>query len=91
MEGHWKFLGGGGVLKAKFLEEMYENKLEFPGRGRRGGAFNKKPSVEGGGGGYGHFLELHNKIPWHFPDLEEFFSQTISWPVTTTQVFNLIL
>ena len=32
MEGHWKFLGGeGGVLKAKFLEAMYENKLEFPG------------------------------------------------------------
>ena len=29
MEDHWKFLvgGGGGVLKAKFLEEMYENKL----------------------------------------------------------------
>ena len=22
---------GGGVLRAKFLEEMYENKLEFPG------------------------------------------------------------
>ena len=34
MEGHWKFLGGGGVLKAKCLEAMYENKLEFPeGRG----------------------------------------------------------
>ena len=33
MEGHWKFPGGGGVLKAKFLEAMYENKLEFPGRG----------------------------------------------------------
>ena len=33
MEGHWKFLGGGGVLKAKFLEEMYENKLKFPGGG----------------------------------------------------------
>ena len=35
MDGHWKFLGGEGrVLKAKFLEEMYENKLEFPaGRG----------------------------------------------------------
>ena len=35
MEGHWKFLGGGGgVSKAKFLEEMYESKLEFPeGRG----------------------------------------------------------
>ena len=32
MEGHWKFLGGGGgVLKAKFLEQMYENILEFPG------------------------------------------------------------
>ena len=46
MEGHWKFLGG-GVLKAKFLEEMYENKLEFPGGGRRGDAFNKKPCVGG--------------------------------------------
>ena len=35
MEGHWKFLGEeeGGVLKAKFLEAMYENKLEFPGGG----------------------------------------------------------
>ena len=31
MEGHWKFLGGGG------LEEKYETKLEFPGRGGRGG------------------------------------------------------
>ena len=29
-EGHWKFLGGGGVLKAKFLEPMYINP-EFPG------------------------------------------------------------
>ena len=44
MEGHWKFLGGGGLLEAKFLEEMYENKLEFPG-GRR--VQNKKPSVGG--------------------------------------------
>ena len=44
MEGHWKFLGGGGVLKAKFLEAMYENKLEFP-EGR--GVQNKKPSVGG--------------------------------------------
>ena len=52
-------LGGGGVLKAKFLEEMYENKLEFPGGGRRGGAFNKKYLPWGE---YGHFLELHNKI-----------------------------
>ena len=31
MEGHWKFLGEGGVLKANFSEAMYENKLEFPG------------------------------------------------------------
>ena len=49
MEGHWKFLGGrggGGVLKAKFLEEMYENKLEFPGE-KGGGVQNKKPSVGG--------------------------------------------
>ena len=29
MEGHWKFLGGGGVLKAKILEAKYEAKLEF--------------------------------------------------------------
>ena len=29
----WKviLLGGGGVLEVKFLEAMYENKLEFPG------------------------------------------------------------
>ena len=37
---------GGGVLKAKFLEEMYENKLEFPGGGRRGGA--KQKTFRGG-------------------------------------------
>ena len=44
MEGHWEFLGGGGVLKAKFLEEMYENKLEFP---RGEGGAKQKPSVGG--------------------------------------------
>ena len=44
MEGHWKFLGGWGVLKAKFLEEMYGNKLDLPG-GR--GGFKQKPSVGG--------------------------------------------
>ena len=38
MEGHWKFLGGGGVLKVKILEAKYEAKLEFPG-------------IRGGGGG----------------------------------------
>ena len=43
MEGHWKFLGGGwGVLKAKFLKAMYENKLEFP---EGNGVQNKKRSV----------------------------------------------
>ena len=30
MEGHRKFLGGGGVLRAKILEAMYEDKTEFP-------------------------------------------------------------
>ena len=39
MEGYWKFSGGGGVLKAKFLEAMYENKPEFAGGG--GGAKQK--------------------------------------------------
>ena len=47
----WKVIrnswgGGGGFLKAKFLEEMYENKLEFPGGGRRGGA--KQKTFRGG-------------------------------------------
>ena len=46
---------GRGVLKAKFLEAMYETKLEFPG-GR--GVRNKKPSM----GEYGYFLEMHNNI-----------------------------
>ena len=43
MEGHWKFLGG-GVLKATFFKDMYENKLEFPG-GR--GVQNKRLSMGG--------------------------------------------
>ena len=34
---------GRGALKAKFLEEMYENKLEFPGG--EGGCKTNKPSV----------------------------------------------
>ena len=37
---------GRGFLEAKFLEAMYENKLEFPGS-RGGGVQNKKPSVGG--------------------------------------------
>ena len=53
MEGHRKFLGGGGFLKAKCLEAKYEAKLEsFEGRG---GVKNKNLSWEG----YGYFLELH--------------------------------
>ena len=38
---------GSGVLKAKFLDEMYENKLKFP---RGEGCKAKKPSWGGGGG-----------------------------------------
>ena len=54
MESLWKFLaGGGGGLNAKFLEAMYENKLEFPG----GGGCKTKDSPWGE---YGYFLELHN-------------------------------
>ena len=53
MEGHWKFLEGGVVLKVKILEAKYEAKLEFPGG--RGSAKKKKPSV----GGVWIFMELH--------------------------------
>ena len=56
MEGHRKFLGvGGGVLKAKFLEAMCENKLEFL-REEGEGVQNKKNLQWGE---YGYFLELH--------------------------------
>ena len=37
MEGHWKFLEGGGGLKRQSLEAKFEAKLEFLG-GRGGGA-----------------------------------------------------
>ena len=53
MKGHWKFLWGGGILKAKCLEATYENKLEIPGV--REGAKQKTF----GGGKYEYFLELH--------------------------------
>ena len=53
MEDHWKFLGGWGFLKAKFLEAMYENKLEFPVE--MGDAKQKNLPW----GEYGYFLELH--------------------------------
>ena len=58
MEGHWKFLGGGGV-KVKILEVKYGAKLEFSwkkGAGWGGGVQNKKPSMWE----YGYFLELHH-------------------------------
>ena len=51
MDGCWK--EGRGVLKAKHLEAMYENKLEFPG-GREG---CKTKNLLWGE--YGYFLELH--------------------------------
>ena len=36
MQGHQKFLRGGGVLEAKILETKYEAKLGFPGGGGGG-------------------------------------------------------
>ena len=36
--------GGGGFLKAKFLEAMYDNKPEFPG----GGGAKQKKNLWGG-------------------------------------------
>ena len=50
MEGHWKFLRGGGFLKAKFLEAMWETKPEFPG-GEGGVRGDAKPKTFCGGGG----------------------------------------
>ena len=49
MEGHWKFLGGGGVLKVKILEAKYEAKLEFPG-------------IRGGGGGGGEVVAKQKNL-----------------------------
>ena len=45
---------GRGVLEAKFLEAMWETKLEFPG-GKRGGGMGAKID----GGSMDIFLELH--------------------------------
>ena len=47
------------MLKAKILKGKYEAKLEFLSRE---GVENRKPSVGGGGGAYGYFLELHNDV-----------------------------
>ena len=64
MEGHWKFLGGGGggVLKVKILEAMFEAKLEFPGGG---GVQNKKPSV----GGVWIFSRTYTLVPTYDKNL----------------------
>ena len=67
MEGHWKFLGGGGVLKAKFLEAMYENKPEFPeGQAGGGGRWGAKQKTFSGGSmdtfsGSAQWVGLNNK------------------------------
>ena len=53
MEDHLKFPGGSGVLKAKFLEAIYENKLQFAGGG---GVQNKKSFC--GESMHGYFLKL---------------------------------
>ena len=65
---------GSGVLKANFLEAMYDNKPEFP---EGSGMQNSKTFLGGGGrwwggggakqksfcgGEYGYFLKLHNII-----------------------------
>ena len=48
MEGHQKFLGGGGVLKYKILEEKYEAKLKFPVGSGGGGGGVKQKTFHGG-------------------------------------------
>ena len=58
MEGHQKFLGGRGDLKAKYLEAKYEAKLEFLGGGEGRGYKTKNLPC----GDYGYFLELHNSF-----------------------------
>ena len=47
---------GRGVLKGKFLEAVYKNKLEFPGGSGGGGGVQKKNLLLEE---YGYFLEPH--------------------------------
>ena len=69
-EGHWKFLGGGGVLKAKFLEAMYDNKPEFPrGGGGRGGC--KTICFP--------WVELHNSNVVLLPHQTKLISENVFW------------
>ena len=53
MEGHWKFLGEGGLKTQNFRSKMKLN-WNFPGGGWGG---TKQKTFRGGE--YGYFLELH--------------------------------
>ena len=53
-----EILRGRGVSKANIFKGKYEAKLENQG-GWSEGVQTKKPSVVGGGGGYGYFMEPH--------------------------------
>ena len=53
--------GGGGVLKAKFLEAMYENKQEFP-EGR--GAATQKTFCGGSMDIFWNCTITENGLPW---------------------------
>ena len=56
MEGHWKFLGEGGLKSQNFRNKVLA-KLEFPGGRGRGCKAKKLPWGEL----YGYLLELHNE------------------------------
>ena len=60
-EDHWKFQGGGGVLKAKIFEGKYEPEPEFS---EGWGVQTKKPSI----GGVWIFLEQHNVVSNEFQE-----------------------
>ena len=74
--------GGGGVLEAKCLEAMYENKLEFPG-GRGECKTKNLPWGE-----YGYFLELHISLKFILQ-----LTKTNKWAKRMTgwlEAFNLL-
>ena len=56
-EGHWKFRGGDGSQKPKFLKENM--KLNWNYQGGRVGSNHKTFCGGGGGEGYRYFLESH--------------------------------
>ena len=51
-----KFIGGGGILKTKLLDEKYKAKLEFTGGGEGTRGCQAKNLLWGE---CGYFLELH--------------------------------